>query len=146
MSAKGKQNGTTENHGRDDHPRDGFEYLDPVPFEPTVMRSPPSLSEQVRQMVRSEQLAILAESSGYGTEAEEDDFDLDDEEEERLTPWEIHELEGEERPPFEEAEQSLVRALKAALQPESPPGATPDNGEEASTSERNPAHEVPSET
>lgn len=58
----------------------GQELPDPTPMAPPVgfMRQP-SLSERIRDMVRSEALRVAAESSGLETLDEADDFDVGDE-------------------------------------------------------------------
>jgi hypothetical protein len=110
---------------------DGRELVDSTPFEPTVSRPPPSLSEQVRQMVRSEQLSILAEQEGFESFDEADDFDVDGFEE-PLSRYEEREFEGEERPDYSEAEQSLAISIARALK--SVAKESPATGEDAEVS------------
>lgn len=55
------------------------EVLDPTPMAPPVgFRPAPSLSDQIREMVRSERLAREAAEAGFETFAEADDFDIPD--------------------------------------------------------------------
>lgn len=55
------------------------EYPDPTPVEMAVkFRRPPTLQEQIRQMVRSERLAQEAQRMGADTFEEFDDFDVGD--------------------------------------------------------------------
>lgn len=58
---------------------DGREVLDPTPMEPPLgWKRQPSLAEQIRDMVRSEQLRAAAEAQGMETFEEADDFEVDD--------------------------------------------------------------------
>lgn len=69
----------------------GREIPDPTPIEvPLKFQRPPTLQEQIRQMIRSESLrATLSEEAESFEEA--DDFDIDDEEDDILSPYEIEE-------------------------------------------------------
>ena len=52
---------------------------DPVPFAPSVkINQKPSLAQQIKEMVRSERLAMEAENMGYETFEEAEDFDVGD--------------------------------------------------------------------
>ena len=63
------------------------EIPDPVPMEPPLgYRRQPSLMEQVREMVRSEQLRREVESAGMETFEESEDFDVEDYD--PRSPWE----------------------------------------------------------
>ena len=57
----------------------GYEIMDDRPLQPPIgYHRQPSLSDQIRQMVRSEALAREAEQSGLETFEEADDFDIGD--------------------------------------------------------------------
>lgn len=61
------------------HDENGHEIPDPIPLAPPVdYVKLPSLYDQVRQMVRSEQLRMAAELQGAETFEDADDFDVDD--------------------------------------------------------------------
>lgn len=67
----------------------GQEIPDPTPIAPPVgFKRQPSLSEQIRAMIRSEQLRQEAESAGYETFEEADDFDIPDDPIDPTTPYE----------------------------------------------------------
>lgn len=69
----------------------GREILDPTPMAPPVgYKRQPSLSEQIREMVRSERLAMEAASAGFETLEEADDFDIPDDPIDPRTPYEAH--------------------------------------------------------
>lgn len=72
----------------------GVFYPDPTPIAPPVgyVRSP-TIAEQIRTMVRSEQLRAVADASGMDTFEEADDFDIGDDYDPR-SPWE-EQFEGE---------------------------------------------------
>lgn len=72
---------------------DGLEYPDPTPVAiPLRFTRGASLNEVVRRMVRSEELARLAEEAGAETWEEADDFDIG-EDNEPTSPYE-EEFEG----------------------------------------------------
>jgi hypothetical protein len=116
---------------------DGKEVLNDVPFEPTVQRSPPGLADQVKALVRSEQMAIYAESQDQETFEESEDFELGDEEDfEALSPYEEREFEGYSRDPITEQETAFAGALERLAErvdkiagggPAEPPDATADD-------------------
>jgi len=55
------------------------ENLDPTPVAPPVgYKAAPSLSDQIREMVRSERLALEAAQGGFETFEEADDFEVGD--------------------------------------------------------------------
>lgn len=57
----------------------GHELLNPTPQAPPLgYKKQPSLSDQIRDMVRSEHLRQAAASAGMETFEEADDFDVDD--------------------------------------------------------------------
>lgn len=66
----------------------GLYYPDPTPIAPPVgyTRSP-TIAEQIRTMVRSEQLKHHADASGMDTFEEADDFNVGDDYDPR-SPWE----------------------------------------------------------
>lgn len=67
---------------------DGKEHGDPTPFQPAVgMTRPPSLTEQIRAMVRRE-FSEAAHNNDMETFEEADDFDVDDETQDPHTPYE----------------------------------------------------------
>ncbi|AZL83004.1 hypothetical protein [Apis mellifera associated microvirus 42] len=67
----------------------GREKPDPTPIAPPIgYKRQPSLAEQIRNMVRSERLAMEAAAAGYGTFEEEDDFDTGEDLDPR-SPYEI---------------------------------------------------------
>jgi hypothetical protein len=113
---------------------DGKEVLNETPFEPTVQRSPPGLAEQVKALVRSEQMALYAESQDHETFEESEDFELGDEEDfEALSPYETREFEGYSADPISESETAFAGALErlaervdkiAGGDPAEPPDAT----------------------
>lgn len=71
---------------------DGSEHPDPVPLAPPIgYVEQPNLWEQMRAMIRSEQLKQLAEAAGAETFEEADDFDVEDEIEPN-SPYEMEEI------------------------------------------------------
>lgn len=66
-----------------------FEVPDSVPMEPPVgYRAPPNLTEMIRTMVRNEMFMKEVASAGYETFEESDDFDIEDDPLDPLTPYE----------------------------------------------------------
>lgn len=58
---------------------DGREYLDPTQIAPPIgYTRQKSLAEQIREMVRSENLRHLAEQAGHESFEEADDFEMED--------------------------------------------------------------------
>lgn len=79
--------------------KNGEEIMDPTPTAvPINFKHPPTLADQVKRLVRSEQLRIAAEKMGKDTFEEANDFDVGDDFDpaEELTPHEIQALEGDE--------------------------------------------------
>lgn len=76
--------------GEQVHDDYGRELPDPVPMAPPVgYTRQPSLSEQIRAMVVSEQLRAAAMAAGEETFEEADDFDIGDEfDQDRHSPYE----------------------------------------------------------
>lgn len=86
---------------------EGREILDPTPMEPPVGYSrQPSLSEQIREMVRSEKLRQEAEAAGMETFEEADDFDVGDDYD-PTSPYE-----NDFDPPIEEMKKAGYNSLK----------------------------------
>lgn len=68
----------------------GREVVDPTPIAPPVgYKRPPTLVEQLRNMIRSDALAREAAAAGYETFEEADDFDIADDPIDPKTPYEI---------------------------------------------------------
>lgn len=56
-----------------------YEVMDPVPLAPPVgYKKRPSITEIIREQIRSERLAMEAEAAGYETFEEAEDFDIED--------------------------------------------------------------------
>lgn len=69
--------------------KNGFEIPDPTPMAvPLHFKRPPSLQEQIQQMVRGE-LSRRAASQGHETFDEAEDFDVGDDFDPK-SPWEIN--------------------------------------------------------
>lgn len=67
---------------------DGREYLDPTPIAPPIgYKRQPSLSDQIREMVRNERLQAELEAAGLETFEDADDFEVGDDYD-PSTPWE----------------------------------------------------------
>lgn len=87
---------------------DGAEVPDPVPLEPPVgFVRRPSLTEQIRDMVRSEAVRAAAESQGMESFEEADDFSVEDDD--PSTPYEAE---------FEPVSEVLSRAATEHPQPQ----------------------------
>ncbi|AZL82718.1 hypothetical protein [Apis mellifera associated microvirus 38] len=102
------------------HDKFGQELPDPTPMAPPVgyVRQP-SLAEQIRNMVRSQHLAMVAESQGFETFEEADDLDIPDDVD-PSSPWEeVYEppLPPGNITPLEEA----ISQAKARQPAQSPP-------------------------
>lgn len=68
---------------------DGKEYPDPVPMAPPIgYNTPPDLMQMIRSMVRSEEIRRAQDAAGVETFEEADDFDIDDDPLDELTPYE----------------------------------------------------------
>lgn len=94
----------------------GQEVPDPTPMAPPVGYTPrPSLSEQIREMVRSERLRMEAEMLGAESFEDADDFDISDDPVDPSTPYESV---------FEGRSVSELRAARAAAE-EAPPSPAP---------------------
>lgn len=112
------------------------EYPDPVPTAPPVGYEPPGLSimDQVRNMVRSENLRAHALAEGFDTFEEEQDFDVpDDEDVEPTSEWE-----GVDLPP------ELQEPPPAGGRGAEPPSASPTEQPSASPQDPLPLDPAPS--
>lgn len=68
---------------------DGKEYPDPVPMAPPVgYTSPPNIMDLIRSMVRNQEVLRLQDEAGIDTFEEADDFDIEDDPLDPLTPYE----------------------------------------------------------
>lgn len=68
---------------------DGKEYPDPVPMAPPIgYTAPPNIMDMIRSMVRSEELKRKLDAEGFETFEEADDFDIEDDPLDPLTPYE----------------------------------------------------------
>lgn len=105
----------------------GQEMPDPLPLEPPVGYQPrESLTEQIRRMVRSERLAVLAEEDGRETFEESDDFDIPDDPVDPSTPYEADFDRGEVRElkrlrDLDMAQERAAAAAAEAADASSPP-------------------------
>lgn len=81
-----------EETGEQLHDEHGREIPDPTPMQPPIgYNRQPSLAEQMRAMILSEQLAQEARAAGHETFEEADDFDVgDDFDAERHSPYEAN--------------------------------------------------------
>lgn len=69
--------------------RDGKEYPDPVPMAPPVgFVAPEDLMSMIKRMVRNEQLMAIADKEGFDTFEEAEDFEIEDDPLDPLTPYE----------------------------------------------------------
>lgn len=69
--------------------RDGKEYGDPVPLEaPLGYTPPPDIMTLIKTMVRNELFQKKLAEEGYETFEEADDFDIEDDPVDPLTPYE----------------------------------------------------------
>lgn len=66
-----------------------FEFPDPVPMEPPLgYTPPPDIMDLIKSMVRNELLMKRLDEEGYETFDEADDFDVEDDPVDPLTPYE----------------------------------------------------------
>lgn len=115
--------------GRQRHNEKGYEVPDPTPMAPPVgYRAQPSLRDQIREMVRSEKLALEAEAAGFETFDEADDFDVGDDfdptspYEEVFDPTPAKELrKRKEKAEADEAKKKEDDEAKKKLEPSPPP-------------------------
>lgn len=103
---------------------EGKQVPDPVPMAPPIgYKRQPSLSEQIRQMVQSEHLAMAAREAGMETFEEAEDFDVGDDYEQMRSPWE-----NEFDPPLSEiidAGREALAAKQSQSDPAEPAGSPP---------------------
>lgn len=96
------------------HDERGREVLDPTPMAvPTHLRRPPTLQEQIRMMVRSEELRRAVSDAGGETFEEADDFDVGDD----FDPTSPYEEAFD--PPVEEDRAYLTKSL--GMKEDTPP-------------------------
>ena len=70
---------------------DGKEYGDPLPMAPPVgYQQPPDLMQMIKSMIQSERFAQEVDAQGFDTPEEADDFDIEDDPSDPLTPYEKH--------------------------------------------------------
>ena len=75
----------------------GQEMPDPVPMAPPVgYHAPPDIIDMIKRVVRDEQLRAKLDEEGIDTDEEADDFEVEDDPLDPLTPYERH---FEPRPP-----------------------------------------------
>lgn len=73
----------------------GWEVPDPTPVAwPAGVRRPETLTEQIRRLVRLE-VSQVAAAQGMETFEEADDFDVDDDDGEFVSPYELTEMQEE---------------------------------------------------
>lgn len=73
----------------------GSELGDPVPMAPPLgFKKSPSVTEMIRNQIRSEMLRQEAERAGAGSFEEEDDFDVPDDDERVSGDYDVHETDG----------------------------------------------------
>lgn len=102
----------------------GRERVSSIPLAPPVgyIRQP-SLAQQIRDMVRSEQLAAEARNAGYETFEEADDFEVDDFD--PSSPYE--EVFEPELPRSPESQPKPEPVGSDPAKPDIPPSSTNDN-------------------
>lgn len=97
--------------------KDGKEYLDPTPLSvPAGFKRPESIHEMIKRYIRTEQFREKAEAAGVDTEAEANDFEVEDEEDMVLTRHEISAMAAEELKDLEG--EKMFRQAKQRLQDE----------------------------
>lgn len=102
--------------------KNGHEVLDDTPIAlPMGFGRPPSLQEQIRQMVRIEHLKMVDAGHDVESPEEADDFDVGDDYD-PSSPWEYDFNPPSESPPGDERanQNSAVASPQAAEQPSSP--------------------------
>ncbi len=132
--------------------RYGRETPDPTPLAPPIGHNPqPSLTQQIRDMVRSERLARDLEASGVETFEDADDFDVGDDydpsspyEEDFDPPVPVSELKARAAKAADDLKKA-VAATKASWKPAEPLSVAPvgDTSDEADASPA-PAEPAPS--
>lgn len=105
----------------------GQEHPDPTPVEiPIGHEQPESLEDTMRRFIREQVAAHYSEKEGAGTFEDEDDFDIEDEDPELLTPYEMTEME----------EEALVSDVEVSGTEEPPSSLAP--GDEGDSSTKDP--------
>lgn len=115
----------------------GKEQPDPTPLEvPVGYEHPESLEDSMKRFIRSEVSRHYAEQHQAGTFEDEDDFDIEDEDPEFITPYEMHDM--QEEAPLPEAD--TPEAVAQDPQPEDTPAPPPaDAPPEVGSPEPDPA-------
>lgn len=68
----------------------GSEVLDSTPVAlPVGFKRPESIHDTIRRLIRTERYSRQMEAAGYETLEESDDFDVGDEQEFGVSPWEL---------------------------------------------------------
>lgn len=107
------------------------EFGDPVPIAPPVgMTRPLTTEERFRRIIRSEHMARLAEAAGVDTFEEAEDFDVDDDPQPPLTPYEEALLEPPVRLPEPVAKANAAGGGKGSGSPKKPAPPAPDEDAE----------------
>lgn len=110
------------------HDSHGREIPDPMPLAPPIgYKRQPTLAEQIKSMVRSEQLAREAASQGYETFDEADDFDVED----GFDPQSPYEENFDPPPQWHDPADHLAKRFEAALEKHLGPSAGPSREGEA---------------
>lgn len=115
---------------------DGLESPDPTPLDPPLgYNRTPSLADQIREMIRSEKLAMEAHEAGFDSFEEDDDFDIADGDFDPRTPYEnnfdpsikdIHEAVAEHASQEQSKEKSKPAKPAPVTEPAQPaPSAEP---------------------
>jgi len=108
--------------------KEGAERPSSIPLDPPLgYKRTPSLSEQIRAMVRSEALAQATAAAGVETFDEADDFDVG-EDIDPSSPWEVN----FDQVPISELREALraAEALEATNAASNPPIGAPDSSTE----------------
>lgn len=96
----------------------GHEILDETPLAmPLGFKKPESLQSQIQRLVRNE-LSARAASEGHETFDEADDFDIEDDDYDPRSPWELGFDQGTAPTPSRaraEIERAERRAIKSAV-------------------------------
>lgn len=98
------------------HDAAGGELMDPLPIAPPLgYKKQPSLKDQIRAMVISEKLRVEAETAGYETFDEADDFDIGDDFDPRSPYEEIFEPLPEPADRYRELGNHIGEAIMSKL-------------------------------
>lgn len=105
---------------------DGLEYGDPVPMAPPIgYDSPPDLMHMIRSMIRNERFMQGLDEAGVETFEEADDFELDDDPLDPLTPYERVFDPADTPPPGQPPKSPSEAPLAPVTAPESQKPAAP---------------------